>query len=149
MKFVWRTECERVRFIQILPQANEATLRFRWQVLRKRGACCLIQHYVGHMMPRKVVDTRNRLPSLKSSSSMFRFREHRFHGAAVPLGPDGLLQAGSCVVVNANQLAVEVDCAEEHTGVVRALVGFDMTCPADTQPIRDRQGMGIACVVPS
>jgi molecular chaperone DnaJ len=68
---------------------------------------------------------------------------------AVPLGPDGLLQAGSCVVVNANQLAVEVDCAEEHTGVVRALVGFDMTCPTDTQPIRDRQGMGIACVVPS
>ena len=68
---------------------------------------------------------------------------------AVPLGPDGLLQAGSCVVVNANQLAVEVDCAEEHTGVVRVLVGFDMTCPTDTQPIRDRQGMGIACVVPS
>lgn len=68
---------------------------------------------------------------------------------AVPLGPDGLLQAGSCVVVNANQLAVEVDCTEEHTGVVRALVGFDMTCPADTQPIRDRQGMGIACVVQS
>ena len=68
---------------------------------------------------------------------------------SVPLGPDGLLQAGSCVVVNANQLAVEVDCAEEHTGVVRALVGFDMTCPVDTQPIRDRQGMGIACVVPS
>ena len=70
-------------------------------------------------------------------------------GPAVPIGPDGLLQAGSCVVVNANQLAVEVDCAGEHTGVVRALVGFDMTCPTDTQPIRDRQGMGIACVVPS
>ena len=68
---------------------------------------------------------------------------------AVPMGPDGLLQAGSCVVVNANQLAVEVDCAGEHTGVVTALVGFDMTCPTDTQPIRDRQGMGIACVVPS
>lgn len=67
----------------------------------------------------------------------------------VPLGPDGLLQAGSCVVVNSNQLAVEVDCAEEHTGVVKALVGFDMSCPTDTQPIRDRQGMGIACVVPS
>ena len=68
---------------------------------------------------------------------------------AIPLGPDGLLQAGSCVVVNANQLAVEVDCAGEHSGVVRALVGFDMTCPTDTQPIRDRQGMGIACVVTS
>ena len=70
-------------------------------------------------------------------------------GPAVPVGPDGLLQAGSCVVVNANQLAVEVDCAGEHSGVVRALVGFDMTCPTDTQPIRDRQGMGIACVVTS
>ena len=70
-------------------------------------------------------------------------------GPAVPVGPDGLLQAGSCIVVNANQLAVEVDCADEHSGVVRTLVGFDMTCPTDTQPIRDRQGMGIACVVTS
>lgn len=70
-------------------------------------------------------------------------------GPAVPIGPDGLLQAGSCVVVDANQLAVEVDCLGEHTGVVRTLVGFDMTCPTDTQPIRDRQGMGIACVVTS
>jgi len=70
-------------------------------------------------------------------------------GPAVPVGPDGLLQAGSCIVVNANQLAVEVDCADEHSGVVRTLVGFDMTCPTDTQPIRDRQGMGIVCVVTS
>ena len=70
-------------------------------------------------------------------------------GPAVPIGPDGLWQAGSCVVVDANQLAVEVDCLGEHTGVVRTLVGFDMTCPTDTQPIRDRQGMGIACVVTS
>ena len=68
-------------------------------------------------------------------------------GPAVPVGPDGLLQAGSCIEVNANQLAVEVDCSGKHSGVVRSLVGFDMTCPSDTQPIRDRQGMGIACVV--
>ena len=68
-------------------------------------------------------------------------------GPAVPIGPDGLLQAGSCVEVDLNQLAVEVDCGGKHSGVVRALVGFDMTCPSDTQPIRDRQGMGIACVV--
>ena len=66
---------------------------------------------------------------------------------ATPSGPDGLLQAGSCVEVDANQLAVEVDCGGKHSGVVRVLVGFDMTCPSDTQPIRDRQGMGIACVV--
>ena len=66
-----------------------------------------------------------------------------------PAKPDGLLQSGSCVVVDANKLAVEVDCEVDHYGVVRQLIGFDMTCPSDTEPIRDRQGMGQACVVPS
>jgi molecular chaperone DnaJ len=68
-------------------------------------------------------------------------------GPAVPVAPDGLLQAGSCVEVDTNQLAVEVDCGGKHSFVVRTLVGFDMTCPSDTRPFRDRQGMGIACVV--
>jgi hypothetical protein len=66
-----------------------------------------------------------------------------------PAKPDGLLQSGSCVVVDANKLAVEVGCEVVHYGVVRQLVGFDMTCPSDTESIRDRQGMGQACVVPS
>lgn len=66
-----------------------------------------------------------------------------------PAKPDGLLQSGSCVVVDANKLAVEVGCEDDHYGVVRQLIGFDMTCPSDTQAIRDRQGMGQACVVPS
>ena len=66
-----------------------------------------------------------------------------------PAKPDGLLQSGSCVVVDANVLAVEVGCEEGHYGVVRQLIGFDMTCPSDTEAIRDRQGMGQACVVPS
>ena len=66
-----------------------------------------------------------------------------------PAKPDGLLQSGSCVVVDANKLAVEVGCEEDHYGVVRQLIGFDMTCPSDTEAIRDRQGMGQACVVPS
>lgn len=70
-------------------------------------------------------------------------------GPVVPAKPDGLLQAGSCVVIDANKLALEVGCEAEHYGVVRQLVGFDMTCPSDTEPIRDRQGMGQACVVPS
>ena len=70
-------------------------------------------------------------------------------GPVVPAKPDGLLQSGSCVVVDANNLAVEVGCEVEHYGVVRQLVGFDMACPSDTEPIRDRQGMGHACVVPS
>ena len=66
-----------------------------------------------------------------------------------PAKPDGLLQAGSCVVVDTNKLAVEVGCEDDHYGVVRQLIGFDMTCPSDTEAIRDRQGMGQACVVPS
>ena len=66
-----------------------------------------------------------------------------------PAKPDGLLQSGSCVVVDTNKLAVEVGCEVDHYGVVRQLIGFDMTCPSDTQAIRDRQGMGQACVVPS
>ena len=66
-----------------------------------------------------------------------------------PSKPDGLLQSGSCVVIDANKLAVEVGCEMDHYGVVRQLIGFDMTCPSDTEAIRDRQGMGQACVVPS
>ena len=70
-------------------------------------------------------------------------------GPVVPKKPDGLLQSGSCVVVDSNKLAIEVGCEVDHYGVVRQLIGFDMTCPSDTEAIRDRQGMGQACVVPS
>jgi hypothetical protein len=70
-------------------------------------------------------------------------------GPVVPTKPDGLLQSGSCVVVDANQLAVEVGCEVDHYGVVMQLIGFDMTCSSDTEAIRDRQGMGQVCVVPS
>ena len=70
-------------------------------------------------------------------------------GPVVPTKPDGLLQSGSCVVVDTNKLVVEVGCEVDHYGVVRQLIGFDMTCPSDTEAIRDRQGMGQACVVPS
>jgi molecular chaperone DnaJ len=68
---------------------------------------------------------------------------------AEPLGPDGLLSGGSCVAIDATQAAVEVDCDGPHDGVVQQLIGFDMTCPTDTEPYRDRQGMGVACVVRS
>jgi molecular chaperone DnaJ len=68
---------------------------------------------------------------------------------AAPSGPDGLISGGSCVVIDANQLANEVPCDQQHYGVARTLVGFDMTCPTDTEPYRDRQGMGIACVDPA
>ena len=63
-------------------------------------------------------------------------------------GRDGLIQSGSCVVVDENSAVSEVDCALEHYGVVSQLVGFDMVCPSDQESYRDRQGMGTACVVP-
>jgi molecular chaperone DnaJ len=68
---------------------------------------------------------------------------------AEPRGPDGLIKSGSCVVIDGTQAAVEVACDGDHYGVVEQLIGFDMTCRTGTQPFRDRQGMGIACVVPS
>ena len=69
-------------------------------------------------------------------------------GPAVVSGPDGLLQSGSCVVIDESSAASEVDCAAEHYGVVSQLIGFDMVCPSDQESYRDRQGMGNACVVP-
>ena len=67
----------------------------------------------------------------------------------VPRGPVGLITSGSCVVIDGTQAAVEVSCDGEHYGVVEQLIGFDMTCRTGTEPYRDRQGMGTACVVPS
>ena len=66
---------------------------------------------------------------------------------AGPSGPDGLLSGGSCVIIDASQAAVEVPCSGPHEAVVQQLIGFDMTCPTDTEAFRDRQGMGTACVV--
>lgn len=63
-----------------------------------------------------------------------------------PAPPDNLLAGGSCVVIQANGDAAEVPCTGPHDGVVEVLVPFDGTCPFGTEPHRDRQGMGIACV---
>lgn len=62
-----------------------------------------------------------------------------------PGAPDGILRAGDCVAIDLD--ADEVACSAPHDAVVEVLIPFDQTCPADTEPIRDRQGMGVACVV--
>ena len=64
-------------------------------------------------------------------------------------GPDGILGVGSCVSIEANGLAREVLCTGDASTdlVVDALIPFDATCPGNTEPHQDRQGMGIACVV--
>jgi molecular chaperone DnaJ len=63
-----------------------------------------------------------------------------------PLGPDNLLQSGSCVDIDATGAAVEVLCTGPHQGVVEQLIPFDGVCQAPAVAHRDRQGMGIACV---
>ena len=65
-----------------------------------------------------------------------------------PAGPDGILDVGSCVAIEANGFAREVRCTRDATVdlVVGALVPFDATCPGRTEPHQDRQGMGIACI---
>lgn len=63
-----------------------------------------------------------------------------------PRPPDNLLQQGSCVVIQDNGDAVEVNCDDAHDGVVESLIGNDEQCPLSLEPHRDRQGLGVACV---
>lgn len=63
-----------------------------------------------------------------------------------PPGPDQLLTSGSCVDIDATLAVREVDCAGSHDAVVRQLIAFDAKCPTGSEPYRDSQGMGTACV---
>lgn len=59
---------------------------------------------------------------------------------------DNLLAPGACVVIETNGDAREVICDGGHDGVVERLVDDPLACPQQTEPHRDRQGLGIACV---
>jgi hypothetical protein len=64
-----------------------------------------------------------------------------------PARPDNVLEPGSCVAIEVNEDAREVNC----TGavgelVVQQLVPLDGACPPGISAYRDRQGMGFACV---
>jgi DnaJ domain len=64
-----------------------------------------------------------------------------------PGPPDNLLEPGSCVTIEPNGDAREVNCSGA-TGelIVTDLIGMDEHCPAGTEGHRDRQGRGQACV---
>ena len=76
----------------------------------------------------------------------------QFTNPSEPRGPDGILRVGDCVAYEANGDAREVPCVGNserpapEDRVIVAFVPFDATCPGLTEPHRDRQGMGIACV---
>jgi molecular chaperone DnaJ len=62
--------------------------------------------------------------------------------------PDGVVGPGSCVAIEPNGDAREVNCSGAGDLVVAVVVAFDATCPGGTEPHRDRQGLGIVCVIP-
>lgn len=62
--------------------------------------------------------------------------------------PDNVLREGSCVAIEINSDAREVNCTGGADDlVVTALVATGEICPSGTAAHRDRQGMGVACVV--
>jgi hypothetical protein len=68
-------------------------------------------------------------------------------GDQEPAAPDNILRPGDCVTLSPTLEAAEVRCDGPHDATVQVLVPFDQTCPTGTEPYRDRQGMGTACVV--
>ena len=60
--------------------------------------------------------------------------------------PDGILRVGSCVSIEPNLDAREVDCATEPGLVVRQLLPTGSVCPPPFATHRDRLGLGTACV---
>jgi curved DNA-binding protein CbpA len=63
--------------------------------------------------------------------------------------PDGVVGPGSCVAIESNNDAREVNCRGDGDLVIEVVVAFDSTCPSGTEPHRDYQGLGIACVIPN
>jgi DnaJ domain len=59
---------------------------------------------------------------------------------------DNVLTPGDCVALLANGDAAERLCTEPHDAVVELLVPTGEVCPGQSEPHRDQQGMGTACV---
>jgi hypothetical protein len=74
---------------------------------------------------------------------------HAFTSPGVPRPIDQLLSSGSCVNIDSSLSAVEVSCTEPHDAVVEQLIAFDRSCPIEMGQFKDRQGMGVACVLPA
>jgi hypothetical protein len=66
-----------------------------------------------------------------------------------PARPDNVLEPGSCVALEANGDAREVNCEGTRDElVVEQIIPFDGACPPGLSAARDRQGLGYACLAP-
>jgi curved DNA-binding protein CbpA len=72
---------------------------------------------------------------------------HALSNPVTPGKPDQLLTSGSCVDITTALSAIEVSCDGPHQAVVQQLIAYDRTCATGTEPYRDQQGMGLACIV--
>ncbi|MEO7370741.1 MAG: DnaJ domain-containing protein, partial [Ilumatobacteraceae bacterium] len=63
-----------------------------------------------------------------------------------PGPPDNVLEPGSCVVIQSNGDASEVNCDTDHDGVVDRMIAADQRCPVDLEAHRDQQGLGVVCI---
>jgi uncharacterized membrane protein len=81
--------------------------------------------------------------------AVFVLVAHAMTTSSVPRPVDQLLSSGSCVNIDSSLSAVEVSCTEPHDAVVEQLIAFDRSCPLEMGQFKDRQGMGIACVLPA
>lgn len=68
-------------------------------------------------------------------------------GEPTPPKVDNVLNPGDCVIIEANGDAAERLCTDQHDATVKVLLSVDERCPDGTEPHRDRQGLGTACLL--
>lgn len=68
-------------------------------------------------------------------------------GNPAPARVDNVLNPGDCVIIEANGDAAERLCTDPHDATVKALLTLNERCPEGTEPHRDRQGLGTACLL--
>lgn len=85
---------------------------------------------------------------LGAAAAAFVFTASLLFEPSPDRGPSGVIGAGSCVEVLANNDVREVRCSGDARRdlVVEALVPYDERCPGTTAPYRDSMGRGYACV---
>jgi molecular chaperone DnaJ len=65
-----------------------------------------------------------------------------------PTPVDNVIRVGSCVDLDEQvREAREVSCDGPHDGQVDQMIPFDAKCPSGTESYRDRQGLGLVCIV--
>ena len=74
---------------------------------------------------------------------------HALTSPGVPRPIDQLLASGSCVNIDSSLSAVEISCTQPHDAVVEQLIAIDRSCPLEMGQFKDRQGMGVVCVLPA